>query len=51
MKPDGKKALLTAYHNGVKIHDEVELNHRPGSFSFQDHGNPVRYRNIWYLEK
>ncbi len=51
VKPDGKKALLTAYHNGVKIHDEVELNHRPGSFSFQDHGNPVRYRNIWYVEK
>ena len=51
VKPGGKKALLTAFHNGVKIHDEVELNHKPGSFSFQDHGNPVRYRNVWYLEK
>ena len=47
----GKKAELTAFHNGIKIHHQVELNHRPGTFHFQDHGNPVRYRNIWVLEK
>ena len=46
-----KKAELTAFHNGIKIHHQVELNHRPGTFHFQDHGNPVRYRNIWVLEK
>ncbi|MBT7741455.1 MAG: DUF1080 domain-containing protein, partial [Opitutae bacterium] len=47
----GKKALMTAHQNGIKIHDKVELNHKAGTFHFQDHGNPVRYRNIWVLEK
>ena len=54
MKPDanGKsKGHLTVYHNGIKIHDAVELNHRAGGFHFQDHGNPVRYRNIWVLKR
>ena len=46
-----KKAELTAFHNGIKIHHQVELNHKAGTFHFQDHGNPVRYRNIWVLEK
>ncbi len=54
---------LTAYHNGVKIHDNVELpgdrnstaapinaGQEPGPIYLQDHGNPVRYRNIWVLE-
>ena len=48
----GKRAVfLTVYHNGIKIHDNVRLNRSPrkGSFHFQDHGNPVRYRNIWVL--
>jgi len=51
VQESGKKAELTAFHNGIKIHHQVELNHRPGTFHFQDHGNPVRYRNIWVLEK
>jgi hypothetical protein len=44
------KPTITVYHNGIKIHDQVELRKdaRKGSFHFQDHGNPVRYRNIWY---
>ena len=40
---------LTVYHNGIKIHNEAVL-HNPrkrGPFQFQDHGCPVRYRNIW----
>jgi hypothetical protein len=47
---DGK-ARLTVLHNGVKIHDGVELPKaaKKGGFHFQDHGNPVRYRNIWVL--
>jgi len=54
VRPDeqGKPAIfLTVYHNGIRIHDNVRLNRRPrkGGFHFQDHGNPVRYRNIWIL--
>jgi hypothetical protein len=53
-KADGKpvgKPKLTVYHNGIKIHDAVALpkDARKGGFHWQDHGNPVRYRNIWVL--
>lgn len=53
-KQDGKpvgKPRLTVFHNGIKIHDNLEPrnNARRGGFHFQDHGNPVRYRNIWVL--
>jgi hypothetical protein len=58
---DGKKsenARVTIRHNGVLIHDDLELpNETPGGVSgetpdpgplyLQDHGNPVVYRNIW----
>ena len=49
-KPAGKPRV-TVLHNGIKIHDNAELANdaRPGGFSFQDHGNPVEYRNIWVL--
>jgi len=49
-KPTGKPRV-TVLHNGIKIHDNVELrnNARRGRFHFQHHGNPVRYRNIWVL--
>ena len=62
---EGKKvedARITVFHNGVKIHDDVKLPKRttasplaesaaPGFLHLQNHGNPVRYRNIWVLEK
>ncbi|MCX5670331.1 MAG: DUF1080 domain-containing protein [Planctomycetota bacterium] len=53
-KQDGKptgKPRVTVYHNGIKIHDNAELRKdaRAGGFHFQDHGNPVHYRNIWVL--
>ena len=50
---DGKKARMTVRHNGVVIHDDVELNKGPaqGGIHLQNHGNPVRYRNIWLVEK
>jgi hypothetical protein len=53
-KADGKlvgKPKLTVYHNGIKIHDNVELKNaaKKGGFHWQDHGNPVRYRNIWVV--
>ena len=65
--PAGKKispATMTVRHNGVLIHDRVVLpplppesdglkfkEGEPGPIYLQDHGNPVRYRNIWVVEK
>lgn len=58
-----KNPRVTVKHNGVVIHDNIELpGHRnttaaptkagpePGPVYLQDHGNPVRYRNIWVVE-
>ncbi|MEZ5300054.1 MAG: DUF1080 domain-containing protein [Verrucomicrobiales bacterium] len=50
---DGKvvqKARLTVRHNNVLVQDKVEFggNAIEGTLGLQDHGNPVRYRNIWY---
>jgi hypothetical protein len=57
---DGKKtapARVTVYHNGTRIHDNVELpgptgagqpeTPEPAPLLLQDHGNKVRFRNIW----
>jgi hypothetical protein len=55
-------ARMTVRHNGVVIHDDVEVpNLTPGGpqkaeaptgpLHLQNHGNPVRYRNIWVLPK
>jgi hypothetical protein len=63
--PDGKtkkeNAFATVRHNGVPIHYNLELKsatpggHRadehPGPIFLQDHGNPVRFRNIWILPR
>jgi hypothetical protein len=56
----GKKtanARITVDWNGTRVHDDVELDspcpggvgERPdaGPLRLQDHGNPVRFRNIW----
>lgn len=53
-KQDGKlvgKPRVTVVHNGIRIHDQAELdrNVRLGGFHFQDHGNPVQFRNIWFV--
>jgi len=62
---DGKKvrgAKMTVRHNGVEIHKDVELPHATtaapvgegpelGPIFLQDHGCPVRFRNIWVVEK
>jgi len=53
-KKDGHltgKPRVTVLHNGIKIDDDFKLQRdaRPGGFHFQDHGNPVEYRNIWVL--
>ena len=62
---EGKKtenARVTVRHNGVVIHDDLELpkgtaggplgeGEGPGPIFLQDHGNPVRYQNIWVVKK
>lgn len=53
---DGKMvspAIVTVLHNGVVVHKNVELKDVPkdgGPLHLQNHGNPVRYRNIWMVE-
>jgi len=44
-----KKARLTVIHNGVVVQwaREFDSAAQEGDLSLQDHGNPVRYRNIW----
>lgn len=61
---DGKqveKGRITVFFNGVMIHDNVDFDAqvttsglpgdltRPGPILLQDHGNRVRYRNLWIL--
>ena len=44
------KPHVTVYHNGIKIHDKFTRQDAIKShLHFQDHGNPVRFRNIWVL--
>ena len=58
-----KNPRVTVSHNGVVVHKDVELpgersttaapnkpGPEPGPIYLQDHGNPVRYRNIWVVE-
>ena len=63
--PAGKKtknARLTVKHNGVVVHNDAEADHStaaaefpegpsPGPVVLQDHGNPVRYRNVWIVTR
>ena len=38
-------------HNGVLIQDNMEVGGsvgKTGQLALQDHGNPVRYRNVWF---
>ena len=57
-----RPAFMTVLHNGIVVHHHAELQgptqhqalaayapHPPvGPLVLQDHGNPVRFRNIWY---
>lgn len=61
----GKKvtnARVTVRHNGVLVQNNVEVpgpttaaplpeSPAPGPIHLQDHGSPVRYRNIWVLPR
>jgi hypothetical protein len=54
------KARVTMFHNGVKIHDNIELpgptpggqkdESKAGPVHLQWHGDPLVYRNIWVVE-
>lgn len=56
-----KNARVTIKHNGITIHDDLELPHGtpgknpegpgPDVIYLQGHGNPVVYRNIWVVKK
>ena len=62
---DGKKtknARITIIHNGVKIHDDVEIKRAtigdqvketppPGAIQLQNHGDPLVYQNIWIVPR
>jgi hypothetical protein len=59
-----EKARVTVEHNGIKVQDNVPIEgatagHEPGKppanaatgpLQLQDHGNRVRYRNVWLVE-
>ncbi len=54
-------AVVTLRHNGVLVHEKVELagptgrgepeGPEPGPLLLQDHWNPVVYRNIWLVPR
>ena len=56
-----KNARITVWLNGVKVHDNVELADKTGAgkdedpvplpIKLQDHRNPVRFRNIWIVDR
>ena len=62
---DGSKAAharMTVWLNGVRIHNDVEVDGTTtagmggpetgsGPLMLQDHGHPVRFRNIWILPR
>lgn len=61
---DGTKlhhARITVWHNGVKTQDNVEIENKTGSgqieepnllpIRLQDHHDPVRFRNIWIIDR
>ena len=43
---------LTVYHNNVLIQENYKHNTSQGggTLGMQDHNNPVRFRNIWFVE-
>ncbi len=61
---DGSKVRngrVTAWLNGVKVQDDVELPNKTGAgqeeaptllpIRFQNHKDPVRFRNIWLIDR
>jgi hypothetical protein len=57
-----KNARMTLKHNGVVIHDNLEITGvtggsrnepegTPGPIKLQGHGNPLQFRNVWVVER
>jgi hypothetical protein len=54
-----QNARITLFHNGVKVHNDVEVPNKtghgqregpePGPLYLQHHGTPVAFRNVWIL--
>ena|SRR5579862_9249085 len=56
-----EKPRITVIHNGIKIHDNVEINGdgtggglggpqpKVGPIMLQNHGDPIKFRNIWIV--
>ena len=52
---------MTVWHNGIAVQNRVELANKTGGGAaegplslptkLQDHGNPVRFRNIWLIDR
>ncbi len=56
-----KNVRITVVHNGVTIHDDLDIpgptggasskeEKQSGGIMIQNHGNPVQFRNIWVVE-
>jgi hypothetical protein len=46
--------VATVWHNGVMVHENFVLKKgpiKPATIHLQNHGNPVTYRNIWFVER
>ena len=56
-----RNAFITSWVNGIKVQDNVELPNKTGAgkveaptllpIRFQDHGDPVRFRNAWVVDR
>lgn len=46
-----KPATVTVFHNKILVQDHVEFSNptQAGTLKLQDHNNPVRFRNIWFM--
>jgi hypothetical protein len=54
-------ARASVWHNGVQVQNNVELENKTGAGKpeepmplptyLQDHGNPVRFRNVWIIDR